>query len=162
MSHTGQKYQEWAGRRYCTPHPKPVRWPLLPEDSRSRGPHVAPLALILAVLVLLVPATLSRRRSSRPHVEAPETESSCPPPDGVLDVSPDGGPASGRKVPRKPGAGQRLVPCEPKATAIHGACYYEANPKLFTPPCDSPTFEHDGRCYHMAVVGQRAPTSIER
>jgi hypothetical protein len=124
-----------------------------PADS------LRPVRLALFVFACLLPVVGCLRRQAEPPAVPiiPRAE----------DALTDGSPAEGRRlVPAKPEPWQkRPVGNPPKCGkgqhALNGACYYKANPEDFQPPCDAPTFEHKGVCYHAVAAPARPPSSIQ-
>ncbi|MDC0708711.1 serine/threonine-protein kinase [Stigmatella sp. ncwal1] len=63
----------------------------------------------------------------------------------------------GLGIPKKPFAGQRRPPCEPRLeTEIHGGCWV---PHREAPPCGRASFEWQGSCYTPVIDISRPGTS---
>ncbi|ADO73133.1 serine/threonine protein kinase [Stigmatella aurantiaca] len=63
----------------------------------------------------------------------------------------------GLGIPKKPFAGQRKPPCEPRfETEIHGGCWA---PHREAPPCGRNSFEWQGSCYTPVIDLSRPSTS---
>lgn len=130
------------------------------RDDFDRWYWPRAVAVILVVLVVVSAACSPTRRPKMEGLDAtsPSRE----------EALPDASLSDGRRfVPLKPQPWQkrpvgRPPKCQKGQHVINGACWYKANPEDFKPPCDAPTFESGGDCYHAVAAPEKPPTSIER
>ena len=78
-------------------------------------------------------------------------------------VSAPSGRAVTHKVPDKPLPGQKRPPCNNRyAVVLNDGCWWEGEGELGDPPCETGTYEHNGRCYvPLFPDAKRVPTSEE-
>lgn len=132
---------------------------MTPQDEQNRAfdRWYWPRALLAMVAVVGV---ISACLPSKPRLE---TALVAPAP---ADALPDATLADGRRlVPSKPEPWQAKPKgnppkCKRGQHLINGACWYKANPEDFQPPCDAPTFEHKGACFHAIAEPAKSPVSV--